>query len=31
MLLNVTDLNPRYARHFLGKNAPSEQPAVLNA
>ncbi|MES2490290.1 MAG: GNAT family N-acyltransferase [Pseudomonadota bacterium] len=31
MLLNVSDLNPRYARHFLGKSAPSEQPAVLNA
>lgn len=22
MLLNVTDLNPRYARHFLGRSAP---------
>jgi putative hemolysin len=31
MLLNVSDLNPRYARHFLGKTA-AEQPApVLNA
>jgi putative hemolysin len=31
MLLNVSDLNPRYARHFLGKSA-AEQPApVLNA
>ena len=32
MLLNVSDLNPRYARHFLGKSAPSAEPAlVLNA
>lgn len=29
MLLNVSDLNPRYARHFLGK--PADTPAVALA
>lgn len=31
MLLNVTDLNPRYARHFLGRSAPAitEAPVAL--
>jgi putative hemolysin len=28
MLLNVTDLNPRYARHFLGKGSDTVQPAA---
>lgn len=32
MLLNVTDLNPRYARHFLGRSAPvaTEQNVALS-
>lgn len=29
MLLNVTDLNPRYARHFLGKPAEAAQADAL--
>lgn len=31
MLLNVSDLNPRYARHFLGRSTPAsaEQVVVL--
>lgn len=29
MLLNVADLNPRYARHFLGKAEPAEPVVVV--
>jgi len=29
MLLNVTDLNPRYARHFLGRSAPATTEASV--
>jgi putative hemolysin len=31
MLLNVSDLNPRYARHFLERSAPAEAVAVGHA
>lgn len=31
MLLNVSDLNPRYARHFLGKSPAEESAAVALA
>ena len=31
MLLNVSDLNPRYARHFLGKSVTESAAPVLNA
>lgn len=31
MLLNVSDLHPRYARHFLGKQPDTEAPAVPRA
>lgn len=31
MLLNVTDLHPRYARHFLGRQAEAPEAAVLQA
>lgn len=31
MLLNVSDLNPRYARHFLERSAPAEAVTVGHA